>query len=145
MQTTVKWTDGVAFVGTAASGHSVTMDGAPEHGGRNLGFRPMEMLLLGLGGCSSFDLIDILKKGRQSVSGCEVQIDAQRSDEVPAVFTDITLHFKITGTNLKRSVVDRAVSLSAEKYCSASIMLARGGVNVHHSYELVDASEAPTE
>ena len=143
MQATVKWIDGVAFSATAGSGHSVTMDGAPGQGGRNLGFRPMEMLLLGLGGCSSFDLVGILKKGRQSISGCEVQINAQRSDEVPAVFTDITLHFKITGTNLTKSVVDRAVSLSAEKYCSASIMLARGGVNVHHSYEMVAAPETP--
>jgi putative redox protein len=140
MKATVKWVDGVMFLGESGSGHSVVMDGAPEHGGRNLGARPMEMLLLGVGGCSSFDVIEMLHKSRQNVVDCRVEIEAERADAVPAVFTAIKLHFVITGVNLKESHVARAVSLSAEKYCSASIMLGAAGVAISHSHEIVEFS-----
>lgn len=138
MKATVKWVDGVRFVGESDSGHSVVMDGAPEHGGRNLGLRPMEMVLVGVGGCSSFDVIEMLHKSRQKVVDCRVELDAQRADAVPAVFTKIHLHFVVSGVDLKESHVARAVSLSAEKYCSASIMLRAGGVEVTHSHEIVE-------
>ncbi len=137
MQAKVKWTDGVMFVGESGSGHAVVMDG-PEHlGGRNLGVRPMEMLLLGVGGCSSFDVVGMLKKSRQKVVDCRVELEAERADAVPAVFTAIKMHFVVTGVDLKEAQVKRAVELSAEKYCSASIMLAAGGVEISHSYEIV--------
>lgn len=126
------------FLGESGSGHALVMDGPPDHGGRNLGVRPMEMLLLGVGGCSSFDVVDILKKSRQNVTGCEALLDAERADEVPAVFTRINLHFVVSGRGLKDSIVKRAVALSAEKYCSASIMLGRAGVEMSHSYEIVE-------
>ena len=126
------------FLAESGSGHAVVMDGPPDHGGRNLGPRPMEMLLIGVGGCSSFDVVDILKKSRQDVEDCETRIEAERADEVPAVFTKIHLHFVVTGTGLKENLVRRAVAMSAEKYCSASIMLARGGVEVTHSHEIVE-------
>lgn len=128
------------FLGESGSGHALVMDGPPEHGGRNLGVRPMEMLLLGVGGCSSFDVVDILKKSRQDVTGCETQLDAERADEVPAVFTRINLHFVVSGRGLKDTIVKRAVALSAEKYCSASIMLGRAGVEMTHSYEIIELS-----
>lgn len=137
MEATIKWVDGAMFMAESGSGHVVTMDGPPDHGGRNLAPRPMEMVLMGMGGCSAFDVVDILKKGRQAVSGCEVRLQAERADEVPSVFTCINLHFVVRGDELKEAVVKRAVSLSAEKYCSASIMLARGGVKITHSYEIV--------
>lgn len=140
MQVTIKWIDKVAFVGQSGSGHSVIMDGVADHGGRNLGIRPMEMLLLGLGGCASVDIISILKKGRQPLAECVAEIQAQRSDQIPAVFTHIHIHFKVTGEGLKESLVARAVHLSAEKYCSASIMLAQGGVEISHDYEVIDNS-----
>ncbi len=136
MQATVKWVDGVMFIGESGSGHSVVMDGAPDHGGRNLGVRPMEMLLLGLGGCSSFDVIGVLQKSRQQVVDCRVELKAERADAVPAVFTRIHMHFVVTGVDLKEKQVQRAVELSAEKYCSASIMLGAAGVEMSHSYEL---------
>ena len=138
MKATVKWTDGAMFVGEAGSGHSVVMDGPEDLGGRNLGPRPMEMLLLGTGGCSIYDVLSMLKKSRQQVVDCRVEIDADRADAVPAVFTRINLHFVVTGVGLKENQVRRAVELSAEKYCSASIMLGRGGVNITHDYELVE-------
>ncbi|MAT51964.1 MAG: osmotically inducible protein C [Porticoccaceae bacterium] len=137
MKATIKWVGDATFLGESGSGHTVVMDGPPEHGGRNLAPRPMEMLLLGVGGCSSFDVVDILKKSRQDVTDCETRIEAERADEVPAVFTKIHLHFVVSGHGLKESVVKRAVSLSAEKYCSASIMLGRGGAAVTHSFEIV--------
>lgn len=140
MQARVKWVEDVLFMGQSGSGHTVTMDGPEEVGGRNLAARPMEMLLMGLGGCSSFDVVSILKKSRQQVTGCEVEIRAERAETEPKVFTKIELHFIVTGTNLKENVVQRAVSLSAEKYCSASIMLERGGVEISHSFALVDES-----
>lgn len=127
------------FVGESGSGHALVMDGPPDHGGRNMGVRPMEMLLLGVGGCSSFDVVDILKKSRQDVTHCETLLEAERADEVPAVFTKVHLHFRVSGIGLKDSIVKRAVALSAEKYCSASIMLGRGGVEITHSYEIVES------
>ncbi len=123
MQSRVKWLDHMTFVAESGSGHSVVMDGSPEHGGRNLGARPMEMLLMGLGGCSAFDVILMLQKSRQSVTDCEIELGAERADAIPAVFTDINMHFKVYGHDLSEKQVARAVSLSAEKYCSASAML----------------------
>lgn len=119
------------------SGHCVVMDGPPDHGGRNLGPRPMELLLMGMGGCASFDVVSILKKSRQAVTSCVTKLEAQRADEIPAVFTSIHLHFVVSGKDLKDVQVKRAVDLSAEKYCSASIMLSRSGAKVSHSYEIV--------
>lgn len=136
MEATVKWTDGAMFVGESGSGHSVIMDGPEDLGGRNLGPRPMEMLLLGTGGCSIYDLLSMLKKSRQQVVDCRVQIQADRADAVPAVFTRINMHFVVTGVGLKENHVKRAVELSAEKYCSASIMLGAAGVEMSHSYEI---------
>lgn len=138
MQVTVKWVDGAMFLGESGSGHSVVMDGPPDHGGRNLGPRPMEMLLLGVGGCASFDVMAMLRKSRQQVVDCRVEIEAERADAVPAVFTRIHLHFVVTGVGLKEKQVQRAVELSAEKYCSASIMLGAAGVAMSHSFELAE-------
>lgn len=126
------------FLGESGSGHSVVMDGPEDHGGRNMGVRPMEMLVLGMGGCATFDVISILKKSRQKIEGCVVELDAERADAVPAVFTKIQLKFIVTGRNLKEAQVKRAVSLSAEKYCSASIMMEAAGVEVGHSYEIIE-------
>ena len=137
MKASVSWAGAAKFIGTSGSGHSITMDGPPDHGGENQGARPMEMLLLGLGGCSSFDVVSILQKSRQQVSDVRVDIDAERVDAVPAVFSRIHLNFVVQGTNLKEAQVKRAVNLSAEKYCSASIMLQQGGVEMTHSYEIV--------
>ncbi len=130
------------FVGESGSGHAVVMDGSAELGGRNLGPRPMEMLLLGTGGCSTYDVMSMLKKSRQNVVDCKVEIEAERADAVPAVFTRINMHFVVSGIALKESHVKRAVELSAEKYCSASIMLGAAGVEMTHSYELVEAGGA---
>ena len=140
MKATVKWADGAMFVGESGSGHTVVMDGPEDLGGRNLAARPMEMLLLGTGGCSIYDVLAMLKKSRQQVVDCRVELDAQRADAVPAVFTQINMHFVVTGVGLKESHVKRAVELSAEKYCSASIMLGAAGVEITHSYEIVDNS-----
>ncbi len=137
MQVIVKWVDGRAFLGESGSGHTVVMDGPPDHGGRNIGIRPMEMILLGVGGCSSYDVMDILQKGRHDIVDCVAEITAERVDKVPSVFSKIHLHFKVTGKNLKDSVVERAVKLSAEKYCSASIMLGKS-VDITHDYEVID-------
>ena len=134
MKATVKWVDNAMFLGESGSGHAVVMDGPAEHGGRNLGIRPMEMVLLGLGGCTSFDVMSILTKQRLDVIDCVAEIEAERADAVPSVFTKIHVHFKVTGRNLKESAVERAVKLSAEKYCSASIMLEQGGVEITHSF-----------
>ncbi|MBK8287954.1 MAG: OsmC family protein [Cellvibrionales bacterium] len=137
MQATVKWVGEAMFLAESASGHCVVMDGPPDHGGRNLGPRPMEMLLMGMGGCASFDVVSILKKSRQAVTGCVTRLEAERADEIPAVFTAIRLHFVVSGKDLKEAQVKRAVDLSAEKYCSASIMFSRAGATVSHSYEIV--------
>lgn len=136
MKATIDWTGKAGFKATSGSGHSVQMDGPPDHGGENQGPRPMEMMLMGLGGCSSFDVINILQKSRQEVTDCQVELEAERADAVPAVFTRIHLHFIVSGNNLKDNLVRRAVSLSAEKYCSASIMLEKAGVEISHSYEI---------
>lgn len=136
MKATVKWAGEVTFEATSGSGHTVVMDGPPDHGGTNQGVRPMEMLLLGVGGCASFDVVHILKKSRQDVTDCIAELQAERVDDVPAVFSKIHLHFVVSGNKLKDSLVKRAVELSAEKYCSASIMLSKGGVEISHSYEI---------
>ena len=138
MKATVKWVDGVMFVGESGSGHTVVMDGAENQGGRNMGIRPMEMLLIGVCGCSSFDVMAMLNKSRQQVVHCRADIEAERADAVPAVFTKIHLHFVITGRDIKETQVKRAVELSAEKYCSASIMLGAAGVEISHSYEVLE-------
>jgi len=138
MKCRIKWLDYMSFVGESGSGHSVVMDGAPEAGGRNLGIRPMEMVLLGLGGCTAFDVVSILRKSRQEFVDCEVEIDAERADEVPKVFTRIHVHFIVSGKNLDPAKVERAVSLSADKYCSASRMLEKTA-KITHDFEIVEA------
>lgn len=139
MKARVKWVDEVMFVGESGSGHVVVMDGAPDAGGRNLGVRPMEMLLLGLGGCSAFDVVLILKRGRQPVTDCVVEIEAERADTDPKVFTHIAMRYVVTGVGLDRAKVERAVQLSADKYCSASAMLAKTAA-MSHSVEIVEAT-----
>lgn len=139
MHATIRWHDKVHFSATADSGHTVAMDGPADAGGENRGARPMELVLMGLGGCSSFDVVNILTKSRQNVVECLTEIDAERADDVPAVFTRIHLHFRVTGHDLDPARVARAVSLSAEKYCSASIMLQRGGVEISHDFEVIEA------
>ncbi len=136
MKTKITWGGDAKFIAESETGHTVVMDGPPDHGGKNQGARPMERMLIGMGGCSSFDVVHILKKSRQDVTDCVAQIEAERADAVPSVFTKIHLHFVVTGNNLKESMVSNAVKLSAEKYCSASIMLSKGGVEVTHSYEI---------
>ncbi len=136
MKATINWTGNASFKANSGSGHTVQLDGPPDHGGRDLGPRPMEMVLMGLGGCSSFDVMSILQKSRQQVTDCRAELEAQRADTVPAVFTAIHLHFVVTGHQLKENLVKRAVSLSAEKYCSASIMLEQAGVQITHSFEI---------
>ncbi len=143
MKVRIKWIEDVAFMGESETGHAVVMDGAPENGGRNIGMRPMEMLLIGMGGCTSFDVVTILKKSRQAISDCIAEVTAERADAVPKVFTKIHVHFVVTGTDLNDKQVERAVALSAEKYCSASIMLSKS-VDITHDYEIrnVEAIEA---
>ncbi|MDF0607112.1 OsmC family protein [Neisseriaceae bacterium TC5R-5] len=135
MKARLKWVDGVCFLGESASGHAVVMDGAPEGGGRNLGPRPMELLLLGTAGCTSYDVMSILKKSRQQVTDCWVEIDSERAEVDPKVFTRLHFHFVVTGRDLKPEVVERAIRLSAEKYCSASIMLGKTA-DISHDFEL---------
>ncbi len=138
MKATVKWVDGAMFLGESGSGHSVVMDGPESAGGRNMGIRPMEMLLIGMGGCASFDVVSILQKARQPVTGCRTELVAERADAVPAVFTAIEIRFIVTGRGLKEKQVERAVELSATKYCSASIMMGAAGVKITHSYEIIE-------
>lgn len=123
METNLKWAGGAAFIGMSSGGHSVVMDGPPEGGGRNLGPRPMEMLLLSMAACSTYDVVSILQKSREDIRDCDVKITANRAEDHPKIFTDIHLHFSITGKGIKDKNVKRAIDLSAEKYCSASIML----------------------
>ena len=137
MKVKISWNGEARFLAEAESHHTVLMDGPPEHGGKNSGPRPMEMMLMGIGGCAAFDVVHILKKGHQSIVSCDAQVEAERSDEVPAVFTKIHLHFKVSGDKIKENIVRNAVKLSAEKYCSASIMLSKGGVEITHSFELI--------
>ncbi|HQT32091.1 MAG TPA: OsmC family protein [Thiobacillus sp.] len=137
MKARVKLIEGVSFVGQSESGHSVVMDGAPESGGKNLGVRPMEMLLLGLGGCSAFDVVLILRKSRQPITDCVADLTAERADTDPKVFTKIHVHFTVTGMGLDPKRVEQAVKLSAEKYCSASIMLGKMA-DITHDFEIVE-------
>ena len=139
MHARIKWLDHMSFVGEAPSGHSVVMDGSPEHGGRNLGPRPMEMILLGLGGCTSFDIVSILQKSRVDVEDCIVEVEAQRADEIPAVFTKIHVHYIVKGTGLQDKHVKRAVELTSEKYCSVSMML-KNAVELSYDYEIVESA-----
>ena len=138
MNIKVSWAGEALFIGESTTGHKLLMDGPPEGGGRNLGPRPMEMLLLGTGSCSCYDVISILKKSRQNVVRCEVEVSSKRAETEPKVFTDIHIHFKVFGVDLKERQVERAVSLSAEKYCSASIMLG-ASANITHSFDVLDA------
>lgn len=137
MKARVKWVEGALMVGMSGSGHAVVMDGPEEHGGQNLGVRPMEMLLIGMGGCSEFDVVHILKKSRQEVRFCEVELEAERAEKEPKVFTRIHAHFRVGGAGLTEKAVERAVRLSAEKFCSASIMLG-AMAEITHDYELVE-------
>lgn len=137
MKARIKWIEGVSFAGQSESGHTVVMDGPPDAGGKNLGVRPMEMLLLGMGGCTAFDVVHILRKSRQPVTDCVAEIDADRANTDPKVFTRIHVHFIITGKGLDPKRVEQAVKLSAEKYCSASIMLGKVA-EVTHDFEIVE-------
>lgn len=133
MRTDVTWQEDVHFTAETGSGFKVEIDGNQQAGPR-----PMELLLAGLGGCTSYDVVSILKKSRQDVVSCVAKVDADRADAVPAVFTEIRIHFVVTGRDLKDKVVERAVKLSAEEYCSASLMLEKGGVKIVHSFEVIE-------
>jgi len=135
MKARIQWLEGRAFVGESGSGHAIVMDGAPENGGRNLGVRPLEMLLLGLGACTAFDIVHILEKGREPIRSCEVELAAERAPSDPKVFTAIHLEYKLSGRGLNPAAVERAIKLSAEKYCSASIMLGKTA-KITHSWKI---------
>ena len=143
MECTIRWhangadDSGMSFIAETGSGHIVAMDGAPEAGGRNLAARPMELVLAGTGGCTAFDVVLILKRGRHAVRDCEVRIQADRAETDPKVFTRINMHFIVRGKNLKSEAVDRAIKLSAEKYYSASIMLGKTAA-ITHSFEVIE-------
>ncbi|SFN86611.1 OsmC family protein [Nitrosospira briensis] len=137
MKTRIEWKDGMSFLAESGSGHSVLMDGPPEAGGKNLGPRPMEMLLMGTGGCTAFDVVLILQKSRQDISDCVVEIEAERAGEEPKIFTRIHFHFILSGKKLNPQQVERAINLSAEKYCSASIMLGKTA-ELTHDFEIVE-------
>ncbi|MFN0299227.1 MAG: OsmC family protein [Burkholderiales bacterium] len=137
MKCKVTWFDGMSFIGETESGHAIVMDGAPDAGGRNLGPRPMEAVLAGTGGCTAFDVVLILKRSRQDVAGCHVELEADRADIDPKVFTRIHMHFVVRGRNLKPSLVENAIKLSHQKYCSASIMLAKTA-EITHDYEIIE-------
>lgn len=141
MKASIDWQGQLQFSGTADSGHTIAIDGPPDLGGENAGFRPMELVLLGVGGCSAMDVMHILKKARQDVHGCRIEADGTRADTDPKVFTDIHLQFVVSGVDLSEKQVARAVRLSAEKYCSASIMLA-ASVNITHDYRIESSSAA---
>jgi putative redox protein len=137
MKARIRWAGEASFIGETESSHAVVMDGPPEMGGRNIGPRPMEMLLLGTGGCTSFDVVHILKKSRQQITDCVAEIEAERASSDPKVFTKIHIHFIVTGKALKAEQVERAVKLSAEKYCSASIMLGKSA-EITHDFEIIE-------
>jgi putative redox protein len=137
MKATVKWLDHMSFVGESGSGHSIVMDGPPDDGGRDMGVRPMEMVLLGMGGCTAFDVVHILKRARQEISDCWVELEAERAPEVPKVFTKIHAHYIVKGKGLDNKKVERAINMTAEKYCSVSIMLA-ATVEISHDFEVID-------
>ncbi|MDT8399474.1 MAG: OsmC family protein [Pseudomonadales bacterium] len=136
MKATISWLQDAMFLGESGSGHTVVMDGPEAAGGRNIGIRPMELLLLGVGACAAFDVVSILRKARQDISDCKAELDARRADAIPAVFEKIHLRFLVSGRNLDAEKVRRAVELSAEKYCSASIMLKNAGVIMTHDFEI---------
>lgn len=138
MKAHIKWVDGAMFLGESGSGHTVVMDGPPDAGGRNMGVRPMETVLIGLGGCASYDVVSILKKARQDIRDVHTLLEAERAETEPKVFTKVHVRFVVTGKQLKEAHVKRAVELSAEKYCSASIMFGRAGVVMTHDYEIVE-------
>lgn len=138
MKATITWAGDVGFVGKSETGHEIAMDGPAEHGGSNRGARPMEVVLIGTGGCTAFDVVHILRKGRQEVTDCVAHIDAERADSDPKVFTRIHIHFVVTGKALNPAQVARAIELSATKYCSASIMLAKTAI-ITHDYEIHEA------
>lgn len=138
MNTTINWSGGASFRATTGSGHEIQMDGPPDHGGENQGARPMEMMLTGLGGCTSFDVMSILHKSRQNVTDCRAEVTAERAETTPSVFTKIHIHFHVTGQNLSDKRVARAIQLSAEQYCSASIMLEKAGVEITHDYTIYE-------
>jgi putative redox protein len=135
MQTSITWAGGATFIGETAAGHKIIMDGPPEGGGRNLGPRPMETLLLGMGACTSYDVMSILRKARQDVTDCRADVTARRADRDPRVFTEIHIHFTVTGRDVKHAQVERAITLSAEKYCSATIMLGKTAA-ISHTFEI---------
>lgn len=137
MKARIKWIEKSSFTGQPGSGHTIVMDGPPGNGGHNRGVRPMEMLLLGLGGCTAFDVVQILQKSRQPITDCVVEISAKRAETIPKVFTHIHVHFKVSGHGLKEHHVTRAIKLSSEKYCSASIMLGKAA-SISHDYEIID-------
>jgi len=137
MKARVKWLDNMSFVGESGSGHSVVMDGAPDSGGRNLAARPMEMVLIGMGGCTAFDVVMILQKSRQPIEDCIVEISAERADEIPKVFTKIHVHYIVKGSGLDESKVKKAIDLTAEKYCSVSVMLEKTA-EITHDFEVVE-------
>ncbi|VAW86168.1 Protein YhfA [hydrothermal vent metagenome] len=139
MKARIKWVEKATFIGESGSGHAVVMDGPPEAGGRNLGVRPMEMLLLGMGGCAAFDVVHILNKSRQTINDCIAEVSAERALEEPKIFTKIHIHFRVSGVGLTKKIVARAVSLSAEKYCSASIMLGKSA-EITHDFVIVDTA-----
>ncbi|MGA7948834.1 MAG: OsmC family protein [Thiobacillaceae bacterium] len=138
MKARIKLIEGVSFAGQSESGHTVVMDGSPDGGGKNLGVRPMEMLLLGMGGCTAYDVVLILRKSRQHITDCVAEIDASRADADPKVFTKINVHFIVSGKGLERKKVEMAIKLSAEKYCSASIMLGKVA-EITHDFEIVES------
>jgi len=144
MQCTIRWTgkSGMTFVAETGSGHALLMDGAPEGGGRDLAPRPMELILAGTGGCTAYDVVLILRRSRQDVWGCEVSLESERAETDPKVFTKVHFHFKVSGRNLKPAVVERAIKLSHEKYCSASIMLEKTAV-LTHSHEIIEVDQEP--
>ena len=136
MHTKIQWLENVHFSAIADSGHEVQIDGPPDAGGENKGTRPMELMLMGVGGCTSFDVVNILRKSRQKVTRCVTHVTAERADDIPQVFERINIHFEIEGEDLDETKVERAIHLTAEKYCSASIMLQRAGVDITHTFEL---------
>lgn len=139
MNARIKWIENVMFAAESGSGHAIVIDGAPASGGRNMGMRPMELMALSVGSCSSYDVVTILKKARQQVTSCEAEVSAERVDATPAVFESIHLHFKVAGVDLSEKQVQRAIELSADKYCSASIMMKNAGVEVTHDFEILTA------
>ena len=143
MKTRIVWLEDMTYVAQSPSGHALVMDGPPELGGHNLGPRPMEMLLMGMGGCTAIDVVNILRKARQDLRGCEIEIEAQRADRDPKVFTQIHVHFTLTGQNLSAKHVERAIHLSAEKYCSASIMLGQTA-QITHTFDIRDEKQPPS-